>query len=161
MNKKSRAIGVALLSSLWALTLAGPARAEVGATAAEPLLVVRVDKTMPQAVSDLQDAIADHNFVFIRKQDIYGQLGKTKAQEGHVVLVYFCNFYMLHHALKQDLRVGVFLPCKITLIQKKGYVELVAINPQAISQQMREPRLHSLCSKLARDYGAILREAQL
>jgi len=161
MNKKGNTVGVVLLVGLFAMTVAGPARAEVNATGAEPLLVVRVNKTMAQAVSDLQNAIADNNFVFIRKQDIYHQLGNMKAKEGRIVLVYFCNFYMLHHALKRDLRVGVFLPCKITLIQKKGYVEMVAINPRAISTQLNEGSLHSLCSKLTHDYGAILQEAQL
>jgi cytochrome c oxidase cbb3-type subunit 3 len=152
---------VLLLLGLLLLLLAGPARAEVRAAATQPLLVVRVNKTMAQAVSDLQVAIANNNFVFIRKQDIYSRLGNSKQKEGHVVLIYFCNFYMLDHALKQDLRVGVFLPCKITLIQKKGYVEMVAINPRAISSQLDEQSLQSLCMKLTHDYGEILQEAEL
>lgn len=126
-----------------------------------PLLVVKTAKSMKLALADLKEAIADHNYVFIRQQNIDSRLTEAGAENGEVILVYFCNFRMANRALKTDPRVGVFLPCKITLIQKAGYIQLVAINPQAISGQLQQSDLKPICDQLTRDYSKILEEASI
>lgn len=126
-----------------------------------PLITVTTTKSMPQALADLKDAIINHNYVFIRQQDIDSRLTDTGTENGQVKLVYFCKFSMLDQALKADRRVGVFLPCKITLIQKADHIEMIAINPKAISKQLNEEKLNKLCERLTQDYSDILEEARL
>lgn len=126
-----------------------------------PLLTVTTTKSMQQALVDLKDAIANNNYVFIRQQHIDSRLTDVASENGQVILVYFCNFNMLDRALKKDSRVGVFLPCRITLIQKSGHIEMVAINPKVIGKQLNEKRLNALCDQLSHDYSQILEEAAL
>ena len=126
-----------------------------------PLIVVKTSKSMTQALADLKAAIADNNYVFIRQQSVDNQLTEADAESEDVILVYFCNFNMLNLALKRDPRIGVFLPCKITLIQKAGYVEMVAINPKFISQRMDQYNVNKICDQLVFDYNQILEEALL
>jgi len=127
----------------------------------QPLITVTTTKSMQQALADVKAAIINNNYVFIRKQNINSQIIDTKLEERQVILVYFCNFSMLHRALQLEKRVGVFLPCKITLIQKAGYVEMVAINPKFISHQLKDKRLRDICKQLTKDYRSILEEASI
>lgn len=125
----------------------------------QPLILVKSTKSMQRLLQDLKEAITNNNYVFIRQQAIDSRLTDVSNENTRVILVYFCNFNMLDRALKVDNRVGVFLPCKITLIQKPGYIELIAINPKLISKRLNEKRLDDICDRLTRDYHKILEDA--
>lgn len=127
----------------------------------QPLIIITTAKTMQQALADVKSAIASNNYVFIREQHIDSRLTTTDTENRTVILIYFCNFHMLHQAMKMESRVGVFLPCRITLIQKSGYVEMVAINPKFISRRLNAKHLKVICKRLSKDYRAILEEASL
>ncbi|MEJ2441006.1 MAG: DUF302 domain-containing protein [Gammaproteobacteria bacterium] len=127
----------------------------------QPLIIVTTTKTMQQALAAVKVAIANNNYVFIRKQTINSHLIDKNQEDHKIILVYFCNFSMLHRALRLEKRVGVFLPCKITLIQKADHVEMVAINPKFISYRLKEKRLDKICKQLIEDYMAILEDASI
>lgn len=128
---------------------------------AAPLLMVKTFKTMDEALFDLKNAIADRNYVFIRQQNVDSRLTHSGTENGEVILVYFCNFHMADRALKIDPRVGVFMPCKITLIRKADHIQMVAINPHMMSKQLQRTELSEICKQLTRDYKSILEEASL
>ena len=68
---------------------------------------------------------------------------------------------MLDQALKVDNRVGVFLPCRVTLIQRPQGVDMIAVNPKLIGRQLNDARLDDICDRLTQDYRNILDEASL
>jgi cytochrome c oxidase cbb3-type subunit 3 len=144
------AIGLAMPSSGQGDTTSGPV---------PPLLIVKTDKTMQQALADLKQGIADNNYVFIRQQNLDSRLTNEPAENKQVILVYFCNFSMLNRALRTDNRVGVFLPCKITLVKRNDHVEMIAVNPKMISKKLNEEKLNAICNKLTQDYRLILEDA--
>ena len=131
------------------------------ATRASPFITVKTAKTMQQTLTDLNQAISNNNYTFIRQQNINSRLTTATAENDGVKLVYFCNFSMLSRALNIDSRVGVFLPCKITLIQREDHVEMVAVNPKFISARINDNRLDKICDQLTRDYSRILKEAAI
>lgn len=122
---------------------------------------VRVNKSMGQALADLKQAITNNNYVYIRQQNVDSGLTSVAQENGRVIFVYFCNFGLLDQALKIDRRVGVFLPCKITLIQTPQGVEMIAVNPKQVSKHLNDKRLNEICDQLARDYRQIIEEASL
>jgi cytochrome c oxidase cbb3-type subunit 3 len=126
-----------------------------------PLISVKTPKSMQQAIADLKEAIVINNYVLIRLQNIDSRLTDVAVENDQVILVYFCNFGMLNRALNLDNRIGVFLPCKIILIQRSGYIEMVAINPKLISKQIKNKRLNEICDQLTRDYNHILEDATI
>jgi len=150
-----------LLFAVLAMSVASPGQCAQEHEDAQPLITVTTTKSMQQALADVKTAILNHNYVFIRKQDIDSHLITTKQEGRKVILVYFCNFSMLHQALQLEKKVGVFLPCKITLVQKAGHIEMLAINPKFISQRLRDKRFSDICKQLSRDYRAILEEASI
>lgn len=130
-------------------------------TQPSPFITVKAAKTMQQTLTDLNQAIINNNYTFIRQQNINNRLTTATAENEGVKLVYFCNFSMLSKALSIDSRVGVFLPCKITLIQREDHVEMIAVNPKFISARINDNRLEKICDQLTHDYSSILEEAAI
>lgn len=125
----------------------------------QPFISAKTKKTMEQALADLNVAIESSNYVFIRRQDVDQDLVEHGQENHRIVFVFFCNFAMLDSALKIDPGVGVFLPCKITLIDTGNGIEIIAANPSLVSHALNEPRLDELCDKLTADYRNIIEEA--
>jgi len=112
-------------------------------------------------LANLKRAIVGSNFRIIRVQKFEGGLvGKGKEHTGKII-IYFCNFNMLNQALAIDPRVGLFLPCRITLVQTAQGVKMMAVNPVKMSQKFNNNELDKLCKKMKGVYENILDEASL
>lgn len=151
----------ALFALLMGFAVLSPVKGEDRPGKTALFIEVKVNKSMDQALVDLKQAITNNNYVYIRHQNVDSGLTNVVQENGRVIFVYFCNFGLLDQALKTDRRVGVFLPCKITLIQTSQGVAMVAVNPKQVSKHLNDKRLNELCDQLARDYRQILEEASL
>lgn len=129
----------------------------------EPALLTRdlPGKSLEQAIQDLKAAITSNNYTFVREQAIDSRLVPQEWEAKSVYIVYFCNFSKMNRALAIDVRAAQFLPCRVTLVEKDGGVDLVAVNPAWMSASMGNPLLHQDCLELKRDYLTILDEAAL
>jgi hypothetical protein len=151
-----------LLFPLLALLCVGAAAAESAPQPVpEPMILSATaqGRSMDAAVAALNQAIVNHNYTFVRQQAIDSRLVPYAEEVRSVRLVYFCNFAKMDKALRIDLRATQVLPCRVTLVETPTGVDLIAINPAWISQDM--PLLHEECQELKRDYQAILEEATL
>ncbi|MCP5278078.1 MAG: DUF302 domain-containing protein [Thiobacillus sp.] len=147
-----------LLWLLAGLGLVGQARAEPE----QAMLTQSLPgKTMEQAIQDVKNAIASHNYTFVREQAIDSRLVPQGWEAGSAYIVYFCNFAKMNRALAIDVRAAQFLPCRVTLLETPAGVELVVVNPAWVSESLGNPLLHLDCLQLKADYLAILEEAAL
>lgn len=127
-----------------------------------PLLNVTIKgKNIEQATESVILAINNNNYSFVRQQAVDSRLVPTDWEAKSVRIVYFCNFDTMNRALALDTRAAEFLPCRITLIETKEGVELMAVNPAWSSLRLGNYRLHEYCLKLKVDYLAIMNEALL
>jgi cytochrome c oxidase cbb3-type subunit 3 len=117
--------------------------------------------TIEQATESVIRAINSHNYSFVRQQSIDSHLVPQAWEAKSVRIIYFCNFDAMSRALALDTRASEFLPCRITLIETRDGVELMAVNPAWVSLRMGNYRLHEHCLKLKEDYQAIMNEATL
>ena len=117
--------------------------------------------TIEQATESVIRAINSHNYSFVRQQAIDSHLVPQAWEAKSVRIVYFCNFDTMSKALALDTRASEFIPCRITLIETRNGVELMAVNPAWVSLRMGNYRLHEYCLKLKVDYLAIMNEATL
>ena len=125
---------------------------------AKPVIEVRSDLPPKELIPLLKMAINSHNFVFIRQQTLYEDLPGDRP-ENPVHILHFCSFGLLDRALKQDERVGTFLPCQITVYREGGQTVMSAINPKALSPLFHEPELELYCSLVSERYLRIMQEA--
>jgi len=117
--------------------------------------------TIEQATESVIRAINSNNYSFVRQQAIDSHLVPPAWEAKSVRVIYFCNFDTMSKALALDTRASEFLPCRITLIETRDGVELMAVNPAWTSLRMGNYRLHEYCLKLKVDYQAIMNEAML
>lgn len=105
-------------------------------------LVAKMNKSMDQALLDLKLAITNHNYVFIRQQNVDNGLTNAEQENSRIIFVYFC-------------------PCRITLIQTQEGVKMIAVDPKLINKHLNDEKLNQICEQLTRDYRQILEEAAL
>lgn len=146
---------------LW-IGLCLPLAAQAQAPEEPPMLnVLLKGVSIEQATDSVIRAINSNNYSFVRQQAIDSRLVPQDWEAHSVRIVYFCNFDTMSRALALDTRASEFLPCRITLIETRDGVELMAVNPAWVSLRMGNYRLHEYCLKLKTDYQAIMNEAAL
>ena len=112
-------------------------------------------------IENLKRAVGNNNFIFIREQNLDAGLVPEDSEDPHQHIIYFCNFSLLNQALANDPRVGLFLPCRITVAEDHGKVKLMAVNPKRLSRMFNDSNLNDLCQQMTQQYLAIMEEATL
>jgi len=133
--------------------------ANAAATAA--VITAESPYTIEETIENLKMAIADQNFTLIRTDYLeYGLVEEGKEDKKQVVL-HFCNFNFLFQALAIDPRVGIFLPCRVTVTEKDGKVQVATINPMKLSHLFNNDELQTACKEMAGIYETIIEDAVL
>ena len=126
-----------------------------------PIIVVDSPYDLDETVENLKQAITDQNFTLIRTEYLeHGLVAEGKENKKQVVL-HFCNFGFLFEALAIDPRVGIFLPCRVTVVEKEGKVQLTTINPKRLSKLFNNHELDESCEKMHEVYSDLLEDATL
>lgn len=112
-------------------------------------------------VENIKNAAVAENFRIIRVQDLEEGLVKKGTESGREVMIYFCNFQTLNEVLGVDPRVGLFLPCRVTVVEREGKVQVMAINPRYLSAMYNNDELDKFCDKMLEIYTSIIEEATL
>ncbi|WP_297527951.1 c-type cytochrome [Thiohalobacter sp.] len=134
---------------------AGPAREEPA------VMVYESPYSVEETVEAVKRAVIGKNFRIIRTQLLEHGLFPEGEQNPKQVIVYFCNFNFLYDAMKLDPRVGLFLPCRVTVVEDKGVVKVMSINPKRLSRLFNNHNLDEACEQMHQVYVDILEEATL
>ena len=125
----------------------------------EPLISFESPNSLEDTVEIIKRAITGKNFKLIRVQYLnQGLVDKGKENKKQVML-YFCNFNFLNRALAIDPRVGLFLPCRITAVEEKGKVTVMASNPLFMSRLFNNENLEKLCQEMYDLYAEMVEES--
>ena len=115
--------------------------------------------SLQKTVDILKKAIVGKNFRIIREQYLNQGLVKEGKENKKQVMIYFCNFNFLNRALAIDPRAGLFLPCRVTAVEKNGKVMVMASNPLYMSRFFNNEELHKLCQEMHDVYVDIVEES--
>lgn len=128
----------------------------------EPSIVMESPYDVATSVENLKRAAVGKNFRIIRIQNLEDGLFPEGKQNRKQVIVYFCNFNFINKALSLDPRVGLFLPCRVTVVEgEDGVVRLMAINPKYMSRMYNNAELDDACLQMHDIYVSIMEEATL
>lgn len=127
----------------------------------EPTIVYDSPFGVEKTVEMLKRAILGKNFKMIRVQTFDDGFVPKEKEQTNKTIVYFCNFNFLNRALAIDPRVGMFLPCRITVIEREGKVQVMAINPKHLSRLFNNSELDKACDEMRNIYEEILEEATI
>ena len=127
----------------------------------KPVLVVQSPYDLKTTLANLTQAINSDNFFVVRDQPVEYGLTTPAQANPHQIIVYFCDVPFLNKALAIDPRVGLFLPCRITVVEHQGKVMLMSVNPEVVSRLFNNRELNALCKEMHDRYLAIMQEATL
>lgn len=126
-----------------------------------PIMVYDSPYDLKTTVENIKSAAVAENFRIIRVQDLEEGLVKAGTEHGKEIVIYFCNFQTLNEALAVDPRVGLFLPCRVTVVERAGKVQVMAINPRYLSAMYNNDELDRFCDLMHGIYTNIIEEATL
>ena len=124
-----------------------------------PLITVESPLSLDETVDAIKRAAVGKNFRIIRTQYLNQGLVEKGKENKKQVIIYFCNFSFLNRALAIDPRVGLFLPCRITVVEHKGKVNVMSTNPLYMSTFFNNEELHKLCKEMFQNYSEIIEES--
>jgi len=141
-------------------TQSPPASAKVLET--ESAVIVRESpRGVEETVGTLKNAFSAANMRIIRAVP-YDEGIVEKGQESKKRwIVDACDFNFLNKALAVDPRVGLFLPCRVTVAEHEGKVLVLTINPKRLSAIFNNSELNELCERMQKLYTDIIEEATL
>lgn len=126
------------------------------------VLVAESPYSFDETISRVKAAAVGMNFRLIRDQALDSGLVPEGKESKRQMMVYFCNFKFLYDALAIDPRVGLFLPCRVTVIETAdGQVKVLSINPKRLSHIFNNNELDQACDEMYKLYASILEEATL
>ncbi len=126
-----------------------------------PVLVRESPYSVEETVEKVKTAVGAANMRLIRVQTL-DQGFVAEGKENHdQTIVYSCDFGFLNEALKVDPRVGLFLPCRVTVIRHAGKVQVMTINPKRLSRIFNNAELNDLCEQMYQVYLNVLEESIL
>ncbi len=137
------------------------ATSAVAAKTEPPVIVMDSPYDLNTTVENVKRAVNNNNFFYGRVQTLEYGLTAPANENRNQVIVYFCNISLLNQALAIDPRVGMFLPCRITILETDGKVQVMSVNPKVLSRLFNNAELMSLCDEMSKSYTAIMEEATL
>jgi cytochrome c oxidase cbb3-type subunit 3 len=126
-----------------------------------PVLVADSPYSLEETIENLRQSIISQNFQLIRTDYLEHGLVEEGKEDKRQVVLHFCNFKFLYEALAIDPRVGMFLPCQVTVAEVEGRVRVMTINPLYLSHLFNNNELDDACKQMTGIYRAIIEEATL
>lgn len=126
-----------------------------------PAIIMDSPYALDETIENLKQAITDQNFTLIRTEYLEHGLVQEGTENKKQLVLHFCNFDFLFKAISIDPRVGMFLPCRITVIEKDNKVQVSAINPRRLSQLFNNHELDTYCNDMYDVYYSLLEDATL
>ena len=126
-----------------------------------PVLIYDSPYNFKETIANVKRAAVGMNFRLIRDQALDNGFVPEAEESTTQTMVYFCNFNFLYQALAIDPRVGMFLPCRITVVENNNQVQVMSINPKRLSQLFNNNELDEACDQMHQTYTTILEEATL
>lgn len=127
----------------------------------DAVIVMESPYPLAETVENVKNAITNQNFTLVRTDYLDHGLVTEGEENKNQVVLHFCNFRFLFDALAIDPRVGMFLPCRVTVVENAGKVSVMTINPLRLSKLFNNDELDEACKHMYKVYTAILEDAVL
>lgn len=127
----------------------------------EAVFVEESPYDLERTVEAIKVAVEGHNFRLVDEQYLDEGMVPEGEENERRVMLFFCNFDFLYDAMSVDPRVGLFLPCRVTVAEHEGTVRVMSIQPKKLSILFNNTELDRACEEMEELYRDILREGTL
>ena len=128
--------------------------------AADDLLMARVNRMFPEAMTLLQSAISSRGYTVTRLQQVNENLQRREFQSDMYRVVYFGKLEEVRRATAKNPDLIPFLPLNITIFAEGDQSILVASHPQMLQEFFPDPELKALFERWEKDMVEIMDEVR-
>ena len=128
--------------------------------AADGLIMVRTDKSFPEAMTSLQSAISSRGYTITRLQQVNENLQRRDYKSDMYRVVYFGKYEEVKQVTAAHPELMAFLPLSITIFAEEDQSIMVASHPQTISKFYPDAALKPMFDRWENDIEAIMDEVR-
>lgn len=128
--------------------------------AAADLLMARVNRLFPEAMTLLQAAISSRGYTVTRLQQVNENLERREFKSDMYRVVYFGKHEEVRRATARNPELIPFLPLNITIFAEEDDSILVASHPQMLREFFPDPELTALFDRWEKDMVDIMDEVR-
>ena len=110
-------------------------------------------KTQEEAILSVQMSVEAEGFKVLNALDIGNILRSKGLERDPIVILEVCHANSAYTLLAQNVDMGLFLPCKITIYRQAGQTFISALDPHFITQLIRPD---SQVEKLVDEISSVL-----
>ncbi|MDH5472851.1 MAG: DUF302 domain-containing protein [Gammaproteobacteria bacterium] len=125
------------------------------------LIMVRSDKTFPEAMLILQDAIKTQGYTLSRVQRVDIGLTMSGYPTDKYRIVFFGKTEQIHELTKKHPELIPYLPLKIAIFAEADETLLVTSDPAIFMDLYPDPRLHEVFHQWHEDIVNIMKKVQI
>jgi uncharacterized protein (DUF302 family) len=109
---------------------------------------VETEKTFDTAVVSVETASQDKGFGVLHIHDVKATLAAKGFERNPLKIIEICNARFAYDALAKDIRVGLMLPCRITVYTHGSKCFISAFRPTVIKALLPEAGLDHLADEV-------------
>jgi len=111
---------------------------------------VATDRTFDAVVSDVERFTVEKSFRVLHVHDVQATLAEKGLKREPLKIIEICNSKFAYEALKRDMSVSLFMPCKINVYTENGQTKIKAMRPAAIADFLPGAGLEALAAEVDR-----------
>jgi uncharacterized protein (DUF302 family) len=111
---------------------------------------VQSNRSFDDVVTDIEKLSVEKAFRVLHVHDVQATLAEKGFEREPLKIIEICNGKFAHEALQKDMRVSLFMPCKINVYTEDGMTKIKAMRPAAIAEFMPEAGLNDLAADVDR-----------
>ena len=138
-----------------------PAQQRAAVEPTSPVIVRDSTYTLDETVEKLKTAFSAANMRVVLSEYVGQRFVAPEEVDKKRVFIDGCDFAFVNKALAVDPRIGLFLPCRVTVVETDGKVRVMAMNPKFLSTLFNNRELDALCEKMSEVYTSLIEEATL
>lgn len=127
---------------------------------ASDLLMARVNRMFPEAMTLLQSAISSRGNTVTRLQQVNENLQRREFQSDMYRVVYFGKHEEVRQATARNPQLIPFLPLNITIFAEGDETIMVASHPQMLREFFPDPELQPLFERWEKEMVEIMDEVR-
>ena len=109
---------------------------------------LKSDKPMDTVMAAIEKLVPEHNFRVLHIHDVQATLAEKGFQRDPLKIVEVCNSKFAHEALKKEMDVALFMPCRITVYTEKNKTVVSLGRPTMIGQMLPNAGLENLAEEV-------------
>ncbi|CCQ98241.1 conserved hypothetical protein [[Clostridium] ultunense Esp] len=110
---------------------------------------VKTLKSFKQAIDSIKESLAENNFGVLWEMNIQDKLKEKGVDfKENFQILEICNPHKAKNVLEENMQVGYFLPCKVTVYERDGQVMIGMPKPTSLLGMMGETELGSIAEEV-------------